>query len=350
MPPINETAIASLLRHIEPQYRNMCGMILRGESATFSQAWQDWYLFHNIFGHIDRLSTWGGGVYVDVGTNAATEISNTLFFDKCLGWRGVCFEPQRHYHKAILQNRSCQLVPRCVVGLGASTHGHMKGRTGSATLVRDGTKGGECVHANTVLPNRLGAGTRIDLLSIDIEGLEAEVLRCFPWSIGAHAILIETDKAGEMREVDRFFHRHGYVNYESFAGGYLPQGLGFASWLDNLYVRRPRETVYPPWRYNKMEPLPKGRLKLSHGQRYVIPSNCSEEDVAARRLWCTPWHSWEPLSANWGPCELDQGGLHQDTLELDAPKEKLGEKVASWTSSIGSPLARLEALGNKLGW
>ena len=49
MPPINETAIASLLRHVEPHYRNTCGMILRGESATFAQAWQDHVLYRNFF-------------------------------------------------------------------------------------------------------------------------------------------------------------------------------------------------------------------------------------------------------------------------------------------------------------
>jgi hypothetical protein len=48
-------------------------------------------LFHNYFKHLGAQYR---GVYVDVGSNHPTELSNTAFFDKCLGWRGVCIEPQ----------------------------------------------------------------------------------------------------------------------------------------------------------------------------------------------------------------------------------------------------------------
>lgn len=72
---------------------------------------QDWYIFHNLF--VNRL-TWDDGSYIDIGTNNATWISNTLFFDRCLGWRGICFEPQQRYHDEIIQRRGCKLVPQCV--------------------------------------------------------------------------------------------------------------------------------------------------------------------------------------------------------------------------------------------
>ena len=45
--------------------------------TAFAQAWQDWVIFHNIFRHRVR---WGGGSYVDFGTNDPEIISNTLFF------------------------------------------------------------------------------------------------------------------------------------------------------------------------------------------------------------------------------------------------------------------------------
>ena len=38
--------IDALLAHVEPVYQHKCGRILRGEASTFSQMWQDWYLFH----------------------------------------------------------------------------------------------------------------------------------------------------------------------------------------------------------------------------------------------------------------------------------------------------------------
>jgi hypothetical protein len=53
---------------------------------------------------------------------------------------------------------------------------------------------------------------KIDLLSIDIEGMEPDVLRCLPWSaLDVRFVLIETDKA-DLRKVDAFFSVHGYTN------------------------------------------------------------------------------------------------------------------------------------------
>ena len=78
--------VHSLLRNVQPSYKQFCEQILRGEPFTFSQAWQDWYLFHNLFAH--RVK-WGDGLYVEIGVHHPTRISNTLFFEKCLGWKGV---------------------------------------------------------------------------------------------------------------------------------------------------------------------------------------------------------------------------------------------------------------------
>ena len=48
---------------------------------TFAQGWQDWYLWHNIFKRSPAHLEWGGGFYVDLGTNSPTIVSNTLFFE-----------------------------------------------------------------------------------------------------------------------------------------------------------------------------------------------------------------------------------------------------------------------------
>ena len=76
--------IDELLTHIEQPYRKKCATLLRGGMMSFAQGWQDWYLFHNLFS--DRLK-WGGGAYLDIGSNKPDISTNTLFFDKCLGWR-----------------------------------------------------------------------------------------------------------------------------------------------------------------------------------------------------------------------------------------------------------------------
>ena len=96
--------------------------MLHEEAFSFSQAWQDWYIFQNHYR--DRLQ-WGDGVFVEIGSNQPTVISNTLFFEKCLGWRGVLFEPQERYHASTRRERhGSTLVPSCVVGRGEANRSY----------------------------------------------------------------------------------------------------------------------------------------------------------------------------------------------------------------------------------
>eukprot|EP00316_Scyphosphaera_apsteinii_P021308 CAMPEP_0119303996 /NCGR_PEP_ID=MMETSP1333-20130426/5325_1 /TAXON_ID=418940 /ORGANISM="Scyphosphaera apsteinii, Strain RCC1455" /LENGTH=172 /DNA_ID=CAMNT_0007306793 /DNA_START=548 /DNA_END=1066 /DNA_ORIENTATION=+ len=148
----------------------------------------------------------------------------------------------------------------------------------------------ECVAASDVL-STLGFdnGTRIDLLSIDIEGNEAEVLRCFPFArFGVYAVLIESDKVVDVRQLDRFFHRHGYANVETFVAEIsakrkvLPSQS--AAWLDSLYVFQ-KPPIYPPVLYPEA-------LRCSSAARF--------HTMAGR--YCKPFHMWEPVASPWGEC------------------------------------------------
>jgi FkbM family methyltransferase len=53
----------------------------------YSQCGQDRFLLENVF----RGKR--GGVFVDVGAYDGERYSNTLFFEKTMGWRGLCVEP-----------------------------------------------------------------------------------------------------------------------------------------------------------------------------------------------------------------------------------------------------------------
>ena len=171
-----------MLPNIEPEYREACEGILFGKPRSFSQGWQDWWMAHNIFSQ--RL-TFGDGFYVEMGVWNPTFVSNTLFFDKCLGWRGVCFEPNPQWHALIRRNRSCTLVPHCAFDRNVSVALVKHGQSGGDAFVQP-TKAkahsSRCVVAADALRSLGHANTRIDLLSIDIEGSEPEVIRscCCP--------------------------------------------------------------------------------------------------------------------------------------------------------------------------
>ena len=80
------SAINQLLQHVPPKHHHTCRAILQGESFTFGQAWQDWYIFNNHFR--DRLK-WGDGVYVDIVGCFLKVISHPpLFTRHCLIYQG----------------------------------------------------------------------------------------------------------------------------------------------------------------------------------------------------------------------------------------------------------------------
>ena len=74
MSPAYSGAVEQLLVHVEPAYQAKCGRMLRGEALTFAQGWQDWWMWHNVFRHKQRLLQWGAGFYLDIGANHPTQV------------------------------------------------------------------------------------------------------------------------------------------------------------------------------------------------------------------------------------------------------------------------------------
>lgn len=272
----SQAEVPAILSNVQPSYRSRCERILRGvHQPGFSQAWQDWILYRNFFAGQRQ------GVYVDVGSNDPIKLSNTAFFDLCLGWRGICFEPQKMYHDATHKNRTCQLVPRCVLGKPGNASFTLSGPFMRAAAAGNGVSQ-RCVGLVQEL-RRLQLGTRVDLLSIDIEGLEPDVLRCVPWNrIDIRLVLIETNKL-PMQALDSFFHNHGYANVATFLQGARKPGQA-ASWLDNLYLKLPGGPLVLP-------------TNLGFGQ-------CSEEDMQVNRF-CGPYARWESNMMRWQCNETD---------------------------------------------
>ena len=146
-----------------------------------------------------------------------------------------------------------------------------------------------CAPADGVLRS-LGFGNAsrpIDLLSVDVEGAEAEVLRCFPFrDFDVRHVLMETAmvKERDLRVLLRFFNRHGYAAIETFAHGKTKGSQGF--WLDNLFEYR-GPNRYPPTLALDCE----GRTPL---KKHTL-------------AFCAAWQMWSPSSKPWGRCEPASG-------------------------------------------
>src|SRR4051812_7676853 len=53
------------------------------------------------------------GVFVDIGANDGITFSNSYFFEKQLGWTGLCVEPLESTFQKLKAVRSCKLVNGC---------------------------------------------------------------------------------------------------------------------------------------------------------------------------------------------------------------------------------------------
>lgn len=77
--------------------------------ATYhSHVGQDRFVNENFFKNVRN------GIFVDIGAYDGVTINNTYFFEKELGWTGICVEPIPSAFKSLRKNRKCHLVEGCV--------------------------------------------------------------------------------------------------------------------------------------------------------------------------------------------------------------------------------------------
>jgi FkbM family methyltransferase len=74
----------------------------------FSRVGQDHFLFENFF------CGKRGGVFVDIGAYDGVKFSNSLFFERHLGWRGLCIEPLPSAFAKLSAQRRARCLQLCV--------------------------------------------------------------------------------------------------------------------------------------------------------------------------------------------------------------------------------------------
>jgi FkbM family methyltransferase len=175
------------------------GKGLRFESSTTgfaSGARQDLELWTNFFKK--RHARGKSGVYAEVAANHYKITSNSYFFDVCLGWKGICVEPNTVYHDELRTKRTCELVPRCVSSTAnvSVQFAVPAGKAASRSFVNDDPAAsgvyGKVVRGSRIPPGfkaqrircvrladefeRLGV-RHLDFLSLDVEGHDKQALQ-----------------------------------------------------------------------------------------------------------------------------------------------------------------------------
>jgi FkbM family methyltransferase len=189
----------------------------------YSQQTQDEFVFSVFFPRTR------GGVFVDIGAHDGVSFSNSLFFERELGWSGVCVEPIPEVFGKLQKNRRCVCIQSCVdekpgrvrftrvTGYGemlsgiSSKYDSKHRERIERTVTSEGGRLEE-IEVEAVTPAdllRSHSIRRVDLLNIDTEGNESAILHSWPFDLAKPRVILVENNYHDSRNRD-FLAKHGY--------------------------------------------------------------------------------------------------------------------------------------------
>ncbi len=183
------------------------------------------------------------GFYVDVGAYHPKLFSNTYLFYK-KGWRGVCVEPNPTMAKIYKIARPRDVLVNCGIaggmtpplkGNGKKTMEYFEfensaANTFSVEQAEKNQKVGRKLISKKqikiktlkeILDEYVPKGQKIDLLSVDVEGMDEEVLRSSDWRKYRPRVIICEDLEFDLDDLYRFRVKPGMTGKRSGVVGFL---------------------------------------------------------------------------------------------------------------------------------
>ena len=172
---------------------------LGGPTQFLSQFWEDWFLYTEFF-HEARYGGGGDYTFVELGGYYGRSGSNSYFYDKHLGWRGLLLEASTANYALLEKARLTRRV--ATIHGGVCTADRLLSLWGGHSLTANnrqeanglfhGSEESLCVCLS--MPHYMemaerwmfnssdAALPRIDYFSIDVEGQELEVIESHDWA------------------------------------------------------------------------------------------------------------------------------------------------------------------------
>jgi FkbM family methyltransferase len=205
----------------------------------YGQYKQDAFVYHAFFENKTD------GVFVDIGAHDGISLSNTYFFEKNMGWTGLCVEPIPDIFQKLRRNRTCICVEGCIYDKADSAR-FLEVHDGAEMLsgiidnydprhvqrigyevAKFPNRGTEiivqCYALNTLLERY--QLYHIDYLSIDTEGGELDILK----SIDFKRFIID------VIEVENNYHDPAFAQFMQSQG--YTKIVHHTSPVDEIYVR-----------------------------------------------------------------------------------------------------------------
>lgn len=166
---------------------------------------EDRIIYENLFRSSHSNLTGEAGTYIELGAYDGSVESNTHFYDKCLGWKGLLIEGNPDsYHKVMTNRRfahKMSFAPSCSAEYEQTNHTipfyrypmTNVGLVGSAlTYIGKPTVDVPCGPLTPVLQDVFGEQQPIHFFSLDVEGAERLVLDTIDFSqVTIYVLMIE---------------------------------------------------------------------------------------------------------------------------------------------------------------
>jgi FkbM family methyltransferase len=181
----------------------------------FSQFRQDEFLNEVIFNRKRN------GFFIDIGAHDGITISNTLYFEKAMEWKGLCIEPNPNVFAKLIANRHSTNLNVCV-GNGNKTvrftmiEGYSEMLSGISDAYNEKhldrinreieSKGGEKkeIDVEMITLDSIPEiqGQQIDFISIDTEGNEFDIVKSINFDVLDITALVIENNYGDGRIKD----------------------------------------------------------------------------------------------------------------------------------------------------
>jgi FkbM family methyltransferase len=194
----------------------------------YSQRGQDFYVYERIFKRKNH------GIFVDIGANHPTFISNTYFLE-LRGWTGLAFEPQEHVRKLWKDCRKTPCLPYVIGEQNGTieftevlTEGWQHALAGVTSYMKADDHNLTNITIHKVIYEQKTLKSifeeyglyKIDLLSIDVEGYEENVLKGIDFnSVNIFCFVIENDRSFIGNEkLRKYLFERGYKQVARLSG------------------------------------------------------------------------------------------------------------------------------------
>tara|TARA_Y100000389_G_scaffold124010_1_gene121364 strand:+ start:764 stop:1576 length:813 start_codon:yes stop_codon:yes gene_type:complete len=179
------------------------------QKKFYSQIGEDIIIYNNFINKNEK-----NGTYVEIGGGDGYNLSNSKFFNKYLGFKGILIEPVPSFFEKLRKNRPNDILINKAIDY----------KIGKSSFIGDSHTAGINRYLSKPLKERYLSNNReylvdtipmsqiiettdldyIDYFSIDVEGAELVILETMDWNIPVYVISIElNEKINETEEKDR---------------------------------------------------------------------------------------------------------------------------------------------------